>query len=204
MPLGEGKNAPPSNRDIAAVSVGALVNPEDHAGKTYRATGPELLSPQEIADAFGRALGRPVRYDNASMKMFLKALAAQNRPKFAQSQLAHYVIDYQQNAFAHGAPTDAVARVGGKRPDTIDDIARHYVETDPLARQTLANKIRAFSLLSKIVVASPLNRDEFERSREYPSSRSPTYAMADEQWLATHPEFVESAPGNVRKMSAAQ
>ncbi len=204
MPLGDGKNAPPSNDDIAAVSVGALINPEDHAGQTYRATGPELLSPQEIADAFGRALGRTVRYDNASMKMFLKALAAQNRPAFAQSQLAHYVIDYQQNAFAHGAPTDAVERVGGKRPDTIDDIARHYVKTDPFARQTLANKIRAFSLLSKILMATPLNRQEFESAREFPNPQTPKYAMADEQWLATHLANVGQGRGNVRKMSAAE
>ncbi len=204
MPLGDGKNAPPSNRDIAAVSVGALVNPEDHAGKAYRATGPELLSPQEIADAFGRALGRTVRYDNASMKMFLKALAAQKRPAFAQSQLAHYVIDYQQNAFAYGAPTDAVERVGGKRPDTIDDIARYYVETDPLARQTLANKVRAFSLLSKIMVASPLDREKFERAREFPTTPARKYAMADDLWLAKHLDVAEQGRGNLRKVRAAE
>ncbi|MCE7999935.1 MAG: NmrA family NAD(P)-binding protein [Rhodobiaceae bacterium] len=204
MPLGDGRNAPPSNEDIAAVNVGALISPEDHAGQTYRPTGPALLTPQEIADAFGRALGRTVRYDNASMKMFLKALAAQKRPEFAQSQLAHYVVDYQQDAFARGAPTDVVERVGGRQPQTIDEIARHYVQTDPDARQTLINKVRALSLLSKIFVATPLDREKFAQSREFPMSRTPTYAAKDDVWLETHQENGERNSANVTVINAAE
>ena len=44
MPLGDGnvkKNAPPSNEDIASVIVGALTDPQTHAGKTY---GPLVLN----------------------------------------------------------------------------------------------------------------------------------------------------------------
>ncbi len=204
MPLGEGRNAPPSNDDIAAVNVGALINPEDHAGQTYRPTGPELLTPQEIADAFGRALGRTVRYDNASMKMFLKALAAQKRPEFAQSQLAHYVVDYQQDAFARGAPTDAVEKVGGRPPQTMDEIARHYAQTDPDARQTVINKIRAFSFLAKIMMATPLDREKFERSREHPMSGTPEYAVSDDAWLGTHPENSHLRSARVTTINAAE
>lgn len=57
MPLGDGdvkKNAPPSNEDIAAVNVAALIDPASHAGKVYRPTGPELLSPNEIAAVMGK------------------------------------------------------------------------------------------------------------------------------------------------------
>lgn len=71
MPLGDGdtkKNAPPSNDDIASVAAAALIDPETHAGKTYRPTGPELLSPNEIAAAMGRALGRKVKYMDISEK----------------------------------------------------------------------------------------------------------------------------------------
>lgn len=204
MPLGEGRNAPPSNDDIAAVNVGALTNPEDHAGQTYRPTGPELLTPQEIADAFGRALGRTVRYDNASMKMFLKALAAQKRPAFAQSQLAHYVVDYQQDAFARGAPTDAVEKVGGRRPQTMDEIARQYAQTDPDARQTAINKIRAFLFLAKILTATPLDREKFERSREHPMSCTPAYAVSDDAWLAVHPDKSLLSRTSVTTINAAE
>jgi NAD(P)H dehydrogenase (quinone) len=58
LPLGQGLNAPPSNEDIACVIVACLVNPARHVGKAYRPTGPRLLSPPEIAEAMGNALGR--------------------------------------------------------------------------------------------------------------------------------------------------
>jgi uncharacterized protein YbjT (DUF2867 family) len=65
LPLGSGLNAPPSNEDIAKVIVAALADPAPHIGKTYRPTGPRLLSPQEIAATFGKVLGRPVKYQSA-------------------------------------------------------------------------------------------------------------------------------------------
>lgn len=69
MPLGPGdqkKNAPPSNEDIASVAVAALSDPGLHAGKSYRPTGPELMSPNDIAAAIGEVLGRRVRYMDIS------------------------------------------------------------------------------------------------------------------------------------------
>ncbi len=45
---GESQNAPPSNEDIARVAAAALMDPGKHAGKTYRPTGPELLSVNEM------------------------------------------------------------------------------------------------------------------------------------------------------------
>jgi NAD(P)H dehydrogenase (quinone) len=54
LPYGTGLNAPPSNEDIARVVAEILARPERHAGKTYRPTGPQLLSPQEIAAAPGK------------------------------------------------------------------------------------------------------------------------------------------------------
>src|ERR1700752_193461 len=58
VPTGGGRNAPPSNEDIARVSVGALLAPHRHDGRAYRPTGPTLLSGAEIAEAIGEALGR--------------------------------------------------------------------------------------------------------------------------------------------------
>ena len=81
LPLGDGdgdvkKNAPPSNEDIAAVSVAALIDPATHAGSVYRPTGPALLSPNEIAAVLSKVLGRKVRYQDIPEVLFLKALKA--------------------------------------------------------------------------------------------------------------------------------
>jgi NAD(P)H dehydrogenase (quinone) len=58
LPLGNGLNAPPSNADIAKVIVGGLTDPAPYVGKTFRPTGPKLLSPDDIAATFGKVLGR--------------------------------------------------------------------------------------------------------------------------------------------------
>jgi hypothetical protein len=55
MPLGQGRNASPSNEDIARLVAGVLADPARHIGKTYRPTGPTLLSPTDIADTFAVA-----------------------------------------------------------------------------------------------------------------------------------------------------
>lgn len=52
--FGNSRNAPPSNEDIARVAVAALMDPDWHAGKSYRPTGPQLLGVEDMAKAIGR------------------------------------------------------------------------------------------------------------------------------------------------------
>ncbi len=61
-PYGDGRNAPPSNEDIERVAAGVLADPTPHIGKSYRPTGPELLSPQDIAEILTGVVGRSVKY----------------------------------------------------------------------------------------------------------------------------------------------
>src|SRR5262249_42041706 len=61
-PFGEGLNAPPSNEDIGRVAAALLASPEGRIGKSFRPTGPALISGHDAAAAMGKALGRPVRY----------------------------------------------------------------------------------------------------------------------------------------------
>lgn len=48
-------------RDIAEAEVNALVEP-GHEGKRYPLAGPEVLTGEDVAEIYGRVLGRPVRY----------------------------------------------------------------------------------------------------------------------------------------------
>ena len=59
---------------------GALTNPGPHAGKSYRPTGPRLLAPDEIAAVFAAELGRPVRYRDLPVSLFLKGAATRHVP----------------------------------------------------------------------------------------------------------------------------
>src|SRR5215831_9174245 len=70
--FGDSRNAPPSNEDIARVAASALMDPGRHAGKSYRPTGPELLGPEDMAQAIGRAVGRRVRFVPTPTWLFMK------------------------------------------------------------------------------------------------------------------------------------
>ena len=71
LPFGNGRNAPVSNEDIGRTAAGVLADPAPHIGKSYRPTGPQLLSPDEVAETLGRVLGRRVKYRSVPQSMFL-------------------------------------------------------------------------------------------------------------------------------------
>lgn len=192
MPLGPGdekKNAPPSNEDIARVVVGALVDPQTHAGKTYRPTGPELLSPNEIAEAMGRALGRKVRYVDVSERMMTKALRANppsNYSEAAVSQLAIYAEEYRRGTFAVSAPTTDVETVGGRKPEPFEDIVRRYVAANPDLKPSLGRRLAAIGGFIKILATPALNLEKVQRDRDYVQPRQPRFSQASEEWARTH------------------
>lgn len=186
IPLGDGLNAPPSNEDIARVVVGALTNPAPHVGKSYRPTGPKLLSPEDIAAAIGKALGRRVRYQNAPMKLFLKAAKSLGVPEFAIEELSWFLQDYQRNSFGIGAPTDAVREVGGSEPEGFEQIARRYVTASPFARRSIGSTARAVINLARVILSSSPDPRRIVDRLEIPRIEHATLAADSAAWLASH------------------
>lgn len=192
MPLGDGdikKNAPPSTEDIAAVNVGALVDPARHAGKTYRPTGPELLSPNEIAEVMGKVLGRKIKYQNISEALFLKAVTALRPANFsfaALTQLRLYVEEYRQGTFAVGGPTRAVQEVAGRPAETFETIVRRIVAERPEARQNLGNKVAAIRSFLKIALTRKPDPDLIEQQRGHVLLNAPSFAYQSEEWRHGH------------------
>jgi NAD(P)H dehydrogenase (quinone) len=66
----ESRNAPPSVDDIARVAVATLLDPARHAGKSYRPTGPKLLSVTEMAAVIGRVVGHKVQHVRTPLGTF--------------------------------------------------------------------------------------------------------------------------------------
>jgi uncharacterized protein YbjT (DUF2867 family) len=186
LPLGQGHNAPPSNEDIARVICGALMDPQKHAGKTYRPTGPKLLSPEEIAAIFSSVLRSPVRYLDIPNWMMLKALRAMGLPDFQQAQVRYYVQDYRSNAFGIGAPTNVVSEVGGCEAEDFETITRRYVGERPEAQRSASNWIRALVNFLRITLTPALNFERLLHIQEQPSPKSVHFAMDSLGWLATH------------------
>ena len=189
MPLGDGnvkKNSPPSNEDIAAVTVASLIDPVAHAGKVYRPTGPELLSPNEIAAIMGKALGRKVRYQDISEAMLLRALKVQGFPEMMPTQLRLYADEYRRGAFAVNAPTNVVREVTGKEPEDFETITRRIVATRPEAAQNVGNKLKAISNFLKILLTAKVDPDAIERRRDHVLLKSATFARDSEAWRKKH------------------
>ncbi len=186
MPLGEGLNAPPSNEDIARVIAGAITNPAPHIGKSYRPTGPKLLSPEEIAATIGKVLGRRVEYQNAPMKLFLKAAKSLGIPEFLIEELYWFLQDYQRNSFGIGAPTNAVLEVGGSEPEDFEKIVRLYVVNTQFANRTAGSMTRAILNLTKALMTSAPNPAEIAMRLEIPTIRHAALAGDSPEWRSTH------------------
>lgn len=186
MPLGQGLNAPPSNEDVARVVVGALINPEPHIGKTYRPTGPRLLSPDEIAAAIGKALRRKVKYQDAPIKLFLKVAKSLGISDFVIEELYWFLVEYQRNAFGVGAPTQAVLEVGGAEPESFEETAKRYVAQSGFSKRTIGSHVTAArNLLSGLLTKAPVPTS-IARRLQLPGPNHPSFAADSVQWRATH------------------
>ncbi len=183
MPLGSGFNAPPSNEDIARVVVGILEHPALHIGKTYRPTGPRLLSPQEIAGALSAATGRKVKYINVPLSMFGKIGRSLGLPDYTTGQVLHYLSDYQRNAFGKSAPTSVVEEIGGRPAEDFETIARRYLA--PSMRRNVGTTIGATRRMMMGMMAGMSNLKVISRVDDYKLTNL-TYAADSKDWLKIH------------------
>jgi NAD(P)H dehydrogenase (quinone) len=201
VPTGGGRNAPPSNEDIARVAVGALLDPHRHDGRAYRPTGPTMLSGADIADAVGEALGRRVRHIDIPPWMFMRAVRVSAKQLgadlFFESSLRHYGPEYALGTWEVGGPTTHVRDVAGVEPEDFLTIARRYT-TGPDSRRTAGNLIRqiwGFMLVGIV----PMHRlDRFDRRQQHPRPAHPRLSGQSAVWRHEH-----AAPTNDRFRTGA-
>jgi hypothetical protein len=186
-PFGDGLNAPPSNEDIARVATGVLAGPALHIGKTYRPTGPELISPQDVAGTLGHILGRKVSYKDVPFKTFSKAGAAQGFQPFELSQIRYYAEDLKSGAFAVGGPTNHVLEVSGQAPENFETMARRYIDDPSLIYPgvKIGTKAQAIGFLLKMLATKAPDLDAWEREHGYPILNDPVLSQDSSEWRAT-------------------
>jgi len=196
-PTGGGRNAPPSNEDIARVAVGALLDPERHDGRAYRPTGPKLLSGSDIADAVGEAVGRRVRHIDIPPRMFMKAIRVNAKQLgfdlFLESSLRHYLPEYALGTWEVGGPTTHVHDVAGVEPEDFLTIARRYV-TGPESRRTAGNLIRQVwdIVLTGLVPMHDL--EGFDRLQQHPQPAQPRFSGESVVWRNEHAASADPTP----------
>ncbi len=182
---GDSRNAPPSNEDIARVAASALMSPALHAGRVYRPTGPKLLGAQDMANAIGRAVGRPVRVVPAPTWLFMKALRMNGFPIEVISEIRYYIDDHKRGAFEVGAPTNDVLEVTSRPPEDFETIARRYAAL-PRNRRTRANGLRELARFLITPLSRGFDLDRYDRELRRPFPSKPQFATESATWRREH------------------
>lgn len=200
---GDSRNAPPSNEDIARVAATVLMDPARHAGKSYRPTGPELLGANEMAQAIGRAIGRPLRVIPTPAWLFMKSARMAGLSIDTLSNIRYYIDDHKRGAFEAGAPTTDVLDVTGRPAEDFETIARRYA-AQPFNQRTLGNWLREFARFMMAPLTPGLNFDRYDRELRRPFPSSPRFTVESAIWRNEHDisDFVEpSMPGRKREQT---
>jgi hypothetical protein len=184
LPFGDGLNAPPSNEDIGRVAAGVLADPASHVGRSYRPTGPELISAETVAEILSTQLGRRVRYQDVSFKMFTKAARASGFPIFDISQIRYYAEEIREGAFAMGAPTEHVLEVTGRAPESFSEIARRYLAQPSLIHPLVSAGTKPGALLFafRMLLTPAWDVEAWERDRGFATISRPELAHENEAW----------------------
>jgi NAD(P)H dehydrogenase (quinone) len=182
---GESLNAPPSVDDIARVAVAALLDPARHAGKSYRPTGPKLLTVTEMAAIIGRVVGHNVRHMKTPLRKLYKEAKAQGRELILLSGLRHYFQEQDRGTFAVGAPNDTVRELTAKEAEDFETIARRHAAL-PESRQSFRARLALFARFMVLPILPGFDPVAYERAQEQPVPPTPHLALGDAGWKASH------------------
>jgi uncharacterized protein YbjT (DUF2867 family) len=181
----ESRNAPPSVDDIARVAVAALSDPARHAGKSYRPTGPKLLTVTEMAAIIGRVVGHNVRHVKSPLWMFYKGAKAIGAEAFLLSGLKYWFEDNDRGAFVVGAPNDTVLELTGKEAEDFETIARRHAAL-PSSRQSFRTRLAVLARFMMLPMLPGFDPVAYDRTQEHPVPPTPRPAVDDAGWMASH------------------
>ncbi len=118
------------------------------------------------------------------MKMFCKAAKALGATDFEISQIRHYADALRHGAFELGAPTDHVELITGQKPESFENIVRHYLAEPSLIHPALTSggKLDAMALLVRIILTRVPDYDRWEQDRGHPMLTAPLRATDNNEW----------------------
>lgn len=118
-----------AGQDVARVAVGLLAGPPVPAGSAFPLIG-AVISFREIIAAFGRALGREMRYEEISDQEWRSAALARGASPHAVEHLSNLWRTFRN--FAQSPQTfdvsDTIETLGGARPKTFETFLREELD----------------------------------------------------------------------------
>ncbi|KAL7941396.1 hypothetical protein V8C42DRAFT_360813 [Trichoderma barbatum] len=121
IPFGKGKVAPVTRDDLAAANVTVLTE-KGHENKTYKLSGNEAFSLEEVAQILGEVKGKKVSSQDISEEEYLSWDGFKNMPE----QFAHFRLAwvYAMNNCNFEETTGDLERLIGRKPIEFRDYVR--------------------------------------------------------------------------------
>ncbi len=139
LPAGSARVAFVDTRDIAEVAVNALMDPAEHLGKTYTLTGPEAFSFQEIASMLTEELGRPIRYQPASIAAYFLHLFRRRMPvmQILVESILHFSLRFGQAQAVNKSLLNLLGHPPGSMRDYIREHRSLWLRAQPTSLSTI-------------------------------------------------------------------
>ncbi|WP_432170192.1 NmrA family NAD(P)-binding protein [Streptomyces sp. 1222.5] len=120
LPFGAGRTSPVAVDDVARVIATVLRDPAPHVGRVYELTGPRTVDMTEMAEAFSKALGRPVSYVDVPLEQWrTEVLSTIGLPPHIEEHIVTMCRLHQQNRYDRAS--DDVERLTGTPAQTIEE-----------------------------------------------------------------------------------
>jgi NAD(P)H dehydrogenase (quinone) len=183
---GRGKAAPVSNEDLAQTIVAVLLNPDRHAGMSYRPTGPEPLSGKEMSQIVAKAVGHRIIPINLPFWMFCKVAQQQRVDPLEISGFRYYVEEMKRGTFEfEGGVTNVVEELTGVPAESFETTARRYADL-PFAQQTFGNRLKAFINFNLTPFYPGYDLERWDRQKGFPMPPNPSLSIDDARWRFEH------------------
>ncbi|MEU1199888.1 NAD(P)H-binding protein [Streptomyces sp. NPDC005813] len=120
LPFGSGRTSPIAVDDVARVIATVLSDPGPHVGHVYELTGPRTVDMTEMADAFSKALGRPVSYMDVPLDRWREeVLSTIDLPPHVEEHIVTMCRLHHQNRYDRASAD--VERLTGAPAQSIEE-----------------------------------------------------------------------------------
>lgn len=123
LPAGTGATAFIDVEDVADVAAVALADPAAHRDTAWTPTGPAALTYAEVAQILGSVLGRPIRYQSASLPRYARHARSELGMPWGMVAVTSAIYLVARFGRASGL-TDDVQTAAGHPPRSFEEFAR--------------------------------------------------------------------------------
>jgi NAD(P)H dehydrogenase (quinone) len=124
LAFGEARYAPIAGEDLGRIIAEILINPGEHAGKSYPIYGSKELSQYDIADLLTQALGRKITYVPMEIEAFKEMLKQMGFTPHFQQHMGNVAQDCRDGVFS--GTNDLVEQFTGRKPlEMVDYIIKN-------------------------------------------------------------------------------